>query len=110
SSLFLAPLGAGTSSSAVSRISQAEGSRNVFVCNFDLTSHLRTRRAWGPHGGRDVRAPSGILRATRILVSFLNRRPSPRPSPRMRAEGNLLERLEPRVPLALHPGLQVFRP
>ena len=42
---------------------------------------------------------------------FLDSRPSPRPSPRVRGEGEDFERDgKPRVPLALHPGLQIFRP
>jgi len=48
---------------------------------------------------------------TGILFSFSGPHPSPRPSPRSRGEGEDLERdREPRVPLTLHPGLQIFRP
>src|SRR5262249_55928783 len=36
--------------------------------------------------------------------------PSPRPSPRVRGRETFWTRLEPRVPLTLHPGLYYFAP
>jgi hypothetical protein len=57
------------------------------------------------------RTTPGPLCRVEEKILFSTRPPHPGPSPRVRGEGDDWERnWKPRVPLELHPGLQVFRP